>query len=75
MAAQIPEEQRESTGYRLIAAQHARWRELLTLPAAEWPATLQRRVLVAVEREGRSVEAVKWAIADYVRRAVPKTMA
>jgi hypothetical protein len=43
------------------------------MPAAAWPEALQRRVLIAFELEGRTREAVEWAIADYVRRVVPKT--
>lgn len=70
ITAQTPEERRRA--YHLTAAQYCRWRKLLAQPAAEWPATLQRRVHIAVEREGRIVEAVKWAIADYLRKAVPK---
>ena len=43
------------------------------MPAASWPKTLQQRVRVAIEREGMRREAIEWAIADYVRRVVPKT--
>jgi hypothetical protein len=32
---------------------------------------LQRRALVASERKEATMEAVRWAIAEYVRQAVP----
>ena len=67
--------ERERKAYRLTAPQYERWRELLSLPAAQWPPALQQRVLVAIEREGRHRDAVLWAVAEYVRRTVPKTKA
>ncbi|HEV2458944.1 MAG TPA: hypothetical protein VGS80_11310 [Ktedonobacterales bacterium] len=65
--------ERQRSEYQLSEAQHARFRVLLSMPAAAWPEALQRRVLIAFELEGRTREAVEWAIADYVRRVVPKT--
>jgi hypothetical protein len=58
---------------RLTDAQYDRWRELVQMPAAEWPPTLQWRVRIAIKREGMRRDAVEWAIADYVRRVVPRT--
>jgi hypothetical protein len=55
-------------------AQLARWRELVRMPAATWPKTLQRRVHVAIERQGMRRDTVEWAVAAYVRTVVPKTM-
>ena len=66
----------ESTRFGLTKAQYARFRELASTPAATRPETLQRRVLIALEREGELMgrrNAVEWAIAAYVRKAVPKT--
>jgi hypothetical protein len=65
--------ERERKAYQLTSAQYERWRELLALPAGAWPPTLQRTVRIALEREGRRRDAVLWAVADYVRRTVPKT--
>jgi hypothetical protein len=67
------QETKESTRFGLTEAQYARFRELASTPAATWPKTLQQRVLAAIEREGRTREAVEWAIAAYVRKVVPKT--
>ncbi|HEV2460876.1 MAG TPA: hypothetical protein VGS80_21195 [Ktedonobacterales bacterium] len=70
------QETKESARFGLTEAQYARFRELASTPAATWPETLQRRVLAAIEREGELMgrrNAVEWAIAAYVRKAVPKT--
>jgi hypothetical protein len=64
--------EQQRTEYQLTEAQHARFRVLLSMPAAAWPEALQRRVLIAIELEGLTREAVEWAVADYVRREVPK---
>jgi hypothetical protein len=60
--------------YRLTDAQLERWRELVHMPAASWPKTLQQRVRVAIEREGMRRDVIEWAVAAYVRAVVPKTM-
>lgn len=64
--------EQQRTAYQLTEAQHARFRVLLSMPAAAWPEALQRRVLIAIELEGLTRETVEWAVADYVRREVPK---
>ena len=63
--------EQQRTAYQLTETQFARFHELLSMPAAAWPEALQRRVLIAIELEGLTREAVEWAVADYVRREVP----
>ena len=49
------ERERDRRAYPLPKAQNARWRELLSLPTAQWlPKLQQRKVLIYVKREGRA---------------------
>jgi hypothetical protein len=53
-----PAREREQVEYGLTEAQYERWCELLAMPTAHWPAALQARVRVALEREGQRRDAV-----------------